>query len=284
MAKKKNLTIDTLWKLERAGAPSLAPDGAQAVCTLSSYSMQDNRSRSTLWLLSTLGGKARALTHCGDKDAQPQWSPKGDLIAFVAKREQQGKKDETPQLYVIAPDGGEARRVSDYAPGIEAFKWFPDGKRIAFLTWVWPGEQGNKAQARRMKAFKERKETGYATSEAYYRYWDHFVPMGRVPHLHVMDISTGRVRDLFEGSPYELARGEPDLLCFDVSPDGRKAVFAHDPAERKRCDGRFALCEVDLRNGRFTPVAQDPEWDFSAPRYNADASSIAFIASHQARA
>jgi hypothetical protein len=34
MAKKKNLTIDTLWKLERAGAPSLAPDGAQAVCCL----------------------------------------------------------------------------------------------------------------------------------------------------------------------------------------------------------------------------------------------------------
>ena len=27
MAKKKNLTIDTLWKLQRAGAPSLAPDG-----------------------------------------------------------------------------------------------------------------------------------------------------------------------------------------------------------------------------------------------------------------
>ena len=73
--------------------------------------MQDNKSASALWLLSTLGGRARALTHCGDKDGQPLWSPKGDLIAFVAKREQQGRKDDEAQLYVIAPDGGEARRV-----------------------------------------------------------------------------------------------------------------------------------------------------------------------------
>ncbi|MCU0967170.1 MAG: hypothetical protein MUF08_19615 [Burkholderiaceae bacterium] len=73
MAKKKNLTIDTLWKLQRAGAPSLAPDGSQAVCALSSYSMQDNKSSSALWLLSTLGGAARPLTHCGDKDGHPQW-------------------------------------------------------------------------------------------------------------------------------------------------------------------------------------------------------------------
>ncbi len=60
MAKKKSLTIDTLWKLQRAGAPSLAPDGAQAVCSLGSHSMEDNKSRSALWLLSTLGGDAAA--------------------------------------------------------------------------------------------------------------------------------------------------------------------------------------------------------------------------------
>ena len=283
MARKKPITVEALWQIERVGTPSLSPDGAQAVCALSRYSMAENKASTALWLLSTLGGQPRALTQCGEKDAHPAFSPQGDRIGFIARREQQGRRDEEAQFYVIAADGGEAQRVGEVATGIEAFRWCPDGRRIVFVSWVWPGLKGAKAQAKALRAHKARSETGYATSEAYYRYWDHFVPMGRVPHLHVMDISTGRVRDLFEGSPYELARGEPDLLCFDVSPDGRKAVFAHDPAERKRCDGRFALCEVDLRNGRFTPVAQDPEWDFSAPRYNADASSIAFIASHQAR-
>ena len=47
---------------------------------VASFSMEDNKSTSALWLLSTLGGKPRALTHCGDKDGRPQWSPHGDLI------------------------------------------------------------------------------------------------------------------------------------------------------------------------------------------------------------
>src|SRR5438128_2312735 len=141
---------------------------------------------------------ARGLTSSGEKDGQPAWSPTGERIAFVARREQEGRKDDTPQLYVIAHDGGEARRVSDFAPGIDAFKWFPDGKRIAFISWVWPDAKGSKAQAKRHQEFKDRKESAYVTSEGQYRWWDHNLPMGRVAHLHVLDVASGRVRDLFE--------------------------------------------------------------------------------------
>ena len=150
--KKKPITVDDLWKLERLGSPSLAPDGAQAVAAVTRFSMEENKASSSLWLLSTLGGAPRALTQCGDKDGQPRWSPRGDRIAFVARREQQGTKDEAPQLYLIAPDGGEAERAAQVATGVEAFRWFPDGRRVAFVSWVWPGLKGAKAQAREAKA------------------------------------------------------------------------------------------------------------------------------------
>jgi dipeptidyl aminopeptidase/acylaminoacyl peptidase len=287
MTKSKNITVDDLWKLQRIGTPSLSPDGAQAVAAVTRFSMDDNKSASGLWLLSTLGGSPRALTQCGDKDGQPQWSPRGDQIAFVAKREQQGEKDDTQQLYLIAPDGGEARRAAKVATGVEAFRWFADGRRLAFVSWVWPELKGSASQARKAKEFKDRKETGYATREAQYRFWDHHLPMGRVAHLHVLELGRdgrgGKVRDLFEGTPYELTRAEPDANAFDISPDGRRIVFAFDPAPEKRVGNCFALAEIDLRSGAVTVIARDDGWDLGAPRYSPGGDRIACTASHQGR-
>jgi dipeptidyl aminopeptidase/acylaminoacyl peptidase len=281
---QKNITVEDLWKIERLGAPSLSPDGAQAVATLTRYSMEDNKSASSLWLLSTLGGEPRALTQCGDKDGQPRWSPKGDRIAFVAKREQQGVKDDAPQLYTIAPDGGEAQRAATVATGVEGFRWFPDGRKLALVSWVWPALKGDKAQAKKAKEFKDRKETGYATSEAQYRFWDHNLPMERAAHLHVLELGRDgkdKLRDLFEGTPYELSRADPGADCFDISPDGKRAVFAFDPAAEKRVGNCFALAEIDIKSGRVTVIAKDAAWDLGAPRYSPDGDRVAFIASHQ---
>ena len=281
MPKKQNITVEHLWQIARIGAPSLAPDGAQAVAAVTRYSMEKNSSESALWLLSTLGGAPRALTQCGDKDGQPRWSPRGDRIAFVAKREQQGEKDGTPQLYLIAPDGGEARRAASVATGVEGFRWCPDGKRLVFVSWVRPDLKGPQAQAEAHKAFQERKETGYVTSEAQYRYWDHQIPMDRVAHLHLLDVDSGSWRDLFEGTPYELSRAEPDAGCFDLSPDGKRLVFAFDPAPNKRLDNCFALAELELKSGRIRVIAQEAGWDLSQPRYSPDGQRIACVAQHR---
>jgi dipeptidyl aminopeptidase/acylaminoacyl peptidase len=282
-SKSRAITIDDLWQIERVGGVSIAPDGARAVVALTRHSMQDNKSQSSLWLLSTSGGTPRALTTAGEKDSQPRFSPKGDLIAFAARREQEGRKDEETQLYLIAPDGGEARRAGTVATGVEAFKWFPDGRRIALVSWVWPESKGAKAQAKKLKAFKERKESGYVTSEAQYRYWDRKLPMGREAHLLVLDLDSGRTRDLFEGTRLQLTRADPTADAFDVSPDGRRIVFAFDPADEKRLDNRYALAEIELRSGRHEVIALDAQWDFQAPRYSPDGERIAFLASEQGR-
>jgi dipeptidyl aminopeptidase/acylaminoacyl peptidase len=245
--------------------------------------MDDNQTTATLWLLSTLGGRPRPLTQCGSKDGAPQWSPHGDLIAFTAKREQQGVKDDETQLYLIAPDGGEAWRAAEVATGVDAFRWCPDGRRLVVLSWVRPDLKGTQAQAKAHKAFRQRKESGYATSQAQYRHWDSQLPMGRVPHLWVMDVASGRMRDLFEGTTFELTRCDPDRNAFDISPDGRRIVFAFDPAAEKRTGNCFALAEMELKGARVRELARDAGWDMGAPRYSPDGERIAFLASHQGR-
>ena len=113
--------------------------------------------------------------------------------------------------------------------GVESFKWFPDGRRLAVVSWVDPALKGQAAQAERRKLEKDRKESAYLTEEGFYRFWDHSLPMNRVPHLHVLDVASGEVRDLFEGTDFELSRAEPDADTFDISPDGRRIVFSFDP-------------------------------------------------------
>jgi dipeptidyl aminopeptidase/acylaminoacyl peptidase len=277
---QKLMDVDTLWQIERVGSPALSPDGAQVVASVTKYDMALNKGRTSLWLFSTLGGRERQLTACGDKDGQALWSPDGSRIAFVAKREQEGKKDEAAQLYVIAPDGGEAQRVSDVATGVDAFKWMPDGKRIVFVSWVWPQLKGGKAQAARLQARKARKDTAYVTEEAQYRFWDHNIEQDRVPHLHVLDVRSGKVRDLFEGTPYEINRREPDGKCFDVSPDGKRIVFAYDPLPQKRSDHVDALVELEFATGKFQTIASDAAWSYGNPVYDASGERIALLANH----
>jgi dipeptidyl aminopeptidase/acylaminoacyl peptidase len=281
-ATKKPFSVEALWQIERLGTPSLSPDGASAVCALTRPDLAANKSTTTLWRFDCRNGSApRELTHCGDKDGQPRWSPRGDQIAFVAKREQQGVKDDEAQLYLIAVDGGEARRVKSVATGVEGFRWFGDGKRIAFVSWVWPGVKGQAAQAKKLAEFKARKTSGYATSEAQYRFWDHSIPAGRVAHLYVVDVVSGKLTDLFEATPFELSRADPNANCFDVSPDGRHIVFAFDPAAQKQVGNRFALAEIDLLSGRITTLVHDPAWDLGAPRYSEGGAHIAFTAAHR---
>jgi len=279
-ARNHPLSVDDLWAFERIGALSLAPDGAHAVCSVTRSSMADNSSSSSLWLLPTAGRKAapRRLTACGDKDGQPQWSPRSDRIAFVARREQQGSKDASAQLYLIAPDGGEAQRVSQFGPGVDSFKWMPDGKRILFAAWVWPELKGAAAQTQRHKSFTERKESGYATSEAYYRHWDHNVPQGRVLHLLLLDLGSGRITDLFEGTSHELPRDAAGTSAYDVSPDGARIAFVHAAEQPVRPGARYALSEMALPSRRVRCLVDEAGWDFDAPSYRPDGRAIAMTA------
>ena len=272
------LTVDHLWKLERPAQPTLSPDGAQVCVSVTSFDMEENKGISSLWLLSAFGGEPRRLTTAGEKDAEPRWSPNGRAIAFVAKRPAVGtdKGDEEAQVYLIAPDGGEARRLTNVATGVAGIKWFPDSRRIAFISWVWPGEKSLAAQARRYKALKDDKVKAHVVEHSAYRWWDKWLSDGRVPHVFTVDVDTGTTRDLFAGTKYELVRADTSANYYDISPDGREICFAFDSAEDKRFDHSYQLVALELGRKRFRPLTSGP-LNHECPRYSPDGRWIALV-------
>ena len=104
---KAPLSAEKMWSLQRLADPAISPDGRLAVVPVTRYDVAENKGLTDLWLIPTAGGPARQLTSDAAPDTQPVFSPDGRWIAFVSKR----TNDEQNQIYVIAVDGGEARRV-----------------------------------------------------------------------------------------------------------------------------------------------------------------------------
>jgi hypothetical protein len=109
------------------------------------------------------------LTRAKKSSSAPAWSPDGRWIAFVSDR------TDKRQLYLIAPDGGEARPLTDVEGGVGSFAWSPDGSRIA-MTMTDPASDAAKERDERYGAFE-------IVDEEY-----------RMTHLHVIDVDPAGLR------------------------------------------------------------------------------------------
>ena len=279
-ANHRPITIDDLWSLKRLGTGSISPDGAWTCVSVTSFDMKKNEKQSQLWLLSTDGKVQRQLTR-GKSDGDPQWSPNGKWIAFVSKRGEGKDADEDGQLYLIAADGGEARRVGQLATGVSALRWFPDSQRLACVSWVWPELTSQAAQAKKLKAEKDDKVKATVVEHNHYRFWDHWFPRGRKPHIHVVDTRTGTFQDLFAGTAFHLSPQEPDAQIFDISPDGNELAFTFDYNPDPKDFSFTDIVAMDLKTRKTRRLTTRSEalsrHAFEGPRYSGDGKWLALL-------
>ncbi len=82
----------------------------------------------TLWSLPVSGGVAKRLTDPFLEPARPDWSPRGDLVAF------QSFKGGTFHIWLMKPDGTGVRQLTDGHGDDRDPRFSPDGTRVAFSS------------------------------------------------------------------------------------------------------------------------------------------------------
>jgi len=100
--------------------PTWSPSGREIAF------ISDRAGAPNVFVMDTEGASVRQITS-GGHHTQPRWSPKGDVIVFTTR---QGSHD----LWAIAPDGSNPRRLTSGPGDNQGATWAPDGRHIAFQT------------------------------------------------------------------------------------------------------------------------------------------------------
>jgi dipeptidyl aminopeptidase/acylaminoacyl peptidase len=272
---KRPITPADLWQIARVGAPSIAPDSKWCVVEVIRYDVDKDDSHSDLWLLSTDGKTQRQLTNAGGKSSGPKWSPDGQSIAFVAKR----NEDKESQIYVIPPFGGEARRVSHLPNSPSSLKWGHDSKTVYAIVWTWPDTPDDEAFRKREKERRDAKSKAMVIDGAQYRYWDQWLSDGKLPHIFSVEVASGDHKNLLAGASQLLPPDQPGEHDYDVSPDGAELCFVSETVAEPGLDENRDLYTLALKQASAEPVditADNPANDTS-PAYSPDGKSIAFV-------
>jgi dipeptidyl aminopeptidase/acylaminoacyl peptidase len=265
------LTAEKMWSLKRLSDPAITPDGLTAVVPVTTFDVTENKGLTDLWLIPLAGGLARQLTSDKASDTQATVSSDGKWVAFISRR----GDDTENQVYVIAVDGGEARRVTNLPTGASAPKWFPDSRRIAFVSEVWPDLPRWEDQAARKRERESSKMSARVWTKAPISYFDHYLD-DREPQLFSIALDGGDPTAITRMSGYFLSRQEYDATSYDISPDGLEVAFAAE-VDKTGIDTNFDIILLETcgcKPPRDISAANKADED--APRYSPDGRRLAY--------
>ena len=124
-------TFKESLEMQSPSSPAISPDGQWVVYSVRTTDWEQNAYVSQLWLASSDGTRRFQLTRGAKSASSPQWSPDGHWIAFLAERPADTpapKAEDKPaprQIWVIAPQGGEAWELTQHLTDVAAFHWSP---------------------------------------------------------------------------------------------------------------------------------------------------------------
>ncbi|HTQ95300.1 MAG TPA: S9 family peptidase [Candidatus Acidoferrum sp.] len=268
---KRAMTFDDMIKLHRVSGATISKDGKWIAYSVSTPDLEANRSVSNVWIISTSGGAPTQVSQ-GGHDNSPAWSPDGKTLAFLSAR------DGNSQIYLLAMDGGEAKKLTKLSTGADLFHWSPDGKTIAFTSSVYPDCADDACNAKRDEEKEKSKVKARLYDHLLYRHWDHWSE-GKRSHLFVIAVDgSTTARDLTPNAdfdvPPEERSGPGD---FNFSPDSAEICYTAVTDKVEAISTNADLFLVPVAGGPSKRITTQPGFDGN-PVYSPDGRFIAYHA------
>jgi dipeptidyl aminopeptidase/acylaminoacyl peptidase len=205
-AAQRVLTFEDLRRVVTVSQPRISPNGEQIVYVRSKVDWKADRNRSELVLVNVDGTGARTLTHSRIGVSNPQWSPDGTHLAFLASLEA-GKP---AQLFAMPMNGGDSLQLTTNKAGVQDYAWRPDGNALAYISDDDPANQ--KALDKHLDAVVIT-DNDYLTREA-----------TQSAHLWLVDASGGAANRLTSGT-WSVVKGTAPVWA----PDSSKIYYQRQP-------------------------------------------------------
>lgn len=131
---QRPMTFLDVQEMRRVGSTDLSPDGRWLLYTVSFPDWEKAERQNDIFLVSTRDGlpSTRQMTFTADKDEMsPTWSMDGSFFVFASNRDAPNNGSQR-QLYLMRPDGGEARKLTSAKDGVSDFAFSRDGRWLVY--------------------------------------------------------------------------------------------------------------------------------------------------------